>query len=283
MGNIRLTTIILLALNVTGCATAPTVTLSWDEQVKSVYRITREAFPREMALDIDAMLANPEVMQAKIAELKTLELDPRTFPMRMTLKGSAAGRIEVLTKNAKVAYANEATDENERRQRKIQEKTVGLVQLNTAIDRQGKNLNPYLKNGQANMVAMIFRLPGDPVALGDSWRLPLVLSTLNTPFLADETRRDNRVWINAVSERPGVGKVAEIVYLVREKIEGKRQLSIKDTPEPFVFNSSYFAVGEFAVDKQRWLRYIGRLDVAALGLIRSVDLVALLPECEAKR
>jgi hypothetical protein len=275
--------IIISVLSSTGCTTTPTVTLSWDEHAQSVYRMTRETFPREMELDIDAMLASPEVMQAKIAELKALKLNPRTLPIRVTLKGDNTGQIEVRAKNAEVAYNTEAADENERRQREMQEKTVGLIQLNTTINRHGENLNPYLKTLQNNMVAMQFRLPDKPVQVGDSWRLPLTLSVLNTPFLADKTHRDNQVWINAMIERPGVGKVAEVVYLLREKIEGKSQISLEDPPGPFTFSSSYFAVGEFAVDEHRWLRYVGRMDVVALGLIRTVDLVALMPESEAEQ
>jgi hypothetical protein len=259
------------------------VTLSWDERAYNVYRLTRESFHREMKLDIDAMLANPEVMQTMITELKSLEPESKRFPIRLTLEGDNAYRIEVLAKNAKMAHNAEAVDENERLLREMQKKTEGLVQLNTVIDHHGENLHPYLKNGQSNLLTMLFRLPDHPVRVGEHWRLPLqVLTSLNTPFLADRTHRDNQVWINAVTERPGIGKVAEIVYLLREEIEGKKQMFVQDTPESFKSSSSYFAVAEFAVDEHRWLRYVGRLD-STVDFIRTVHLIALMPAGEPNR
>jgi len=245
--------------------------------------MTRQPFPLDMDVDVDAMLASPEVLRARIDELKALELAPQAFPMRLTLKGGTEGRIEVLAKSARVTYDSEAADENERLLREMQEKMVGMVQLNTAIDRHGESLSPYLKSGQSNLVRMLFWFPDHPVTEGDQWQLPLVLTSLNTPFLADKTHRDNRVWINAIRERPGIGKVAEVVYLLREEIEGHQQMSIEDPREPFKFSSTYFAVGEFALDEHRWLRYVGRMDVFALSIIRTIELIALMPSDEAAR
>lgn len=284
MTKIYLSSFLLWVLFCGGCATylnGESVALRWDDRVRTVYRMTRQPFPREMKLDVDAMLSSPDRLEAKVAELKALELASRSFPMRLTLEGDGKGRIEVLAKNAPVTHASEAFDENERHLREIQKKTVGLVQLNTTIGPHGENLNPFLKSGHVNTVKMLLRLPDDPVAPGASWRLSLVMSVLNTPFLADKTQRDNRVWVNAVIERPGVGKVVEIVYLLREEIEGNRQIEIADRPEPFKYVSTYFAVGEFAVDEHRWLRYVGRLETG-IGIFRNVSLVALLPEEKAE-
>jgi hypothetical protein len=96
-------------------------------------------------------------------------------------------------------------------------------------------------------------------------------------FLADSASRDNRVWVNRVTERAGVGRVAEIVYLLREAVEGKRQAFVHDEPQPFSTEMTYFAVGEFALDEHRWLRYIGRLE-STLLFVNSVDIFALLPD-----
>lgn len=278
--SIIISAVVLLALHCAGCASNRSVRLSWDEHTHSTYRFTRQPFPLDMELDVDAMLASPEVLQAKIDELKALELDPQTFPMQMTLERGEEGGIEVLAKNARVIHSGEAADENERFLREIQEKTVGMVQLNTTIDRHGNSLNPYLKRGQSNLVWMLFWFPDYPVAQGAQWRLPLVLTSLNTPYLADKRRRDNRVWVNAISERPGIGKVAEVVYLLREEIEGYRQMFVTDRAEPFRATSTYFAVGEFSVDEKRWLRYVGRHDFAP-SIIRTIDLIALMPADEA--
>lgn len=280
--SIRSTTIsavALLALHCAGCVNNPSVRLSWDEHAHSIYRMTRQPFPSDMEVDVDAMLTRPEVLQAKIDELKALELDPRTFPMQLTLEGGAEGRIEVLGKSARVTYGTEAADENERFLREMQEKMVGMVQLNTAIDRHGESRNPYLKSGQSNLVRMLFWFPDHPVEEGEHWQLPLVLTSLNTPFLADKTHRDNRVWINAIRERPGIGKVAEVVYLLREEIEGQQQMFVTDRAEPFRVTSTYFAVGEFSLDEKRWLRYVGRHDFAP-GIIRTIELIALMPPDE---
>lgn len=283
MRSIYQTLFALAALCCAGCASSPKVELNWNGSVKTVYRMTREPFPIDLELDVDRMLTKPEEMQAMVAKFKALKIDPPTLPMRLTLEGDAEGRIELLARNAEIDSVTEAADESERFLGEMREKTVGLVQLNTAINRHGENLTPYLKSGQSNLVKMLSWLPEHPVAVGERWRLPLVLTSLNTPFLADETQRDNKVWVNAINQRPGVGGVAEIVYLVREKIEGHRQLSIKETAKPFKFESTYFAVGEFALAEHRWLRYAGRLDVAAMGMFRTVDLIALMPENEANR
>lgn len=280
MKKIYISTITLLTLICAGCASSPNIELSWDEQARSTYRMTRQPFPVDMEVDVDAILASPEVLQARIDELKALELDPQTFPMRLTLEGGTEGRIEVLAKSARVTYGTEAADENERLLREMQEKMVGMVQLNTAIDRHGESLNPFLKSGQSNLVRMLFWFPDHPVAEGDQWQLPLVLTSLNTPFLADKTHRDNRVWINAISEKPGIGKVAEVVYLLREEIEGNQQMFVTDHAEPFRVTSTYFAVGEFSLDEKRWLRYVGRHDFV-LGIIRTIELIALIPADEA--
>lgn len=270
--------VILLALTGTGCAVNDKIALRWDPQAHDAYRLNRGPFPREMELDVDAMLATPEVMQAKIEELKSVELDAATFPMRLRLDAAEEGRIEVVAQNARVEYAAEPKDEEERYFRDMQERSVGLVQLNTVIGEQGNNLNPYLKSQQKNTVAMLLYLPDRPVRVGERWRLPLqALTYLNTVFLADSASRDNRVWVNRVTERAGVGRVAEIVYLLREAVEGKRQAFVHDEPQPFSTEMTYFAVGEFALDEHRWLRYIGRLE-STLLFVNSVDIFALLPD-----
>lgn len=271
----------LLFTALTGCVLAActfkqTVHLRWDVQANSMYRVTNQSFPREMDVDVSAMLATPALLQAKINELKSLPLEPRSFPMQLKMTPDANGQISVLAKNMRVDYPDQASDGNEQQRRKMQEATAGLIQLNTTINQYGVNQKFYTKPLQNNLVTLMFRLPDHPVSVGDHWQIPIVLSSLNTPFLADHTHRDNNVWINAIREDPEAGRVAEIVYLLQENISGQRQQFTTEPVTPFKVTSTYFAVGEYQIETHRWLSYVGRLDTA-VGVLRTISLIALAP------
>lgn len=271
----------LMGLSCSACTSNPAVQLRWDAHAKSAYRITKAPFPDKLDVDVEAMLSDPALLNAKINALKSLPLDPDTFPMRLTLNPGVPDRIKVLAKNTQLSYATPAITENEKRQREMHRRTVGLVQLNTVINQFGENLNPFLKKQQNNLVSQLFQFPRHPVSVGDSWRLPIVMTSLNTPFLADKSHRVNKVWIKTITEKPGIGKVAEIIYLLQENVEGQRQQLITETPSSFKVTSNYFAVGEYLIDKHRWQHYVGRLETA-VGVIRNVSLIALVPATEVK-
>lgn len=266
----------LMSCSLIACTSKPAVDLRWDVQAHSVYRITNQSFPREMDVDVDAMLANPALLQVKIDELKSLPLDPRYFPMQLKMDPDAHGKISLLAENVHINYHEPAGDENEKRRREMQEAAVGVVQLNTTINQFGVNQNLFTKSLQNNLVSLMFRLPEHPASVGEHWQIPVVLSSLNTPFLADHTHRDNKVWINTVREEPGGGRVAEIVYLLQEDISGQRQQFTTEPATPFKVTSNYFAVGEYQIERHKWLSYVGRLD-AAVGILRTVSLIALAP------
>jgi hypothetical protein len=215
-------------------------------------------------------------MAEKIQQLKAVPLDADKFPMLLTLDNMPGDLIKVLAVNAPVTDNSIAQSEVERQMREMQKQLAGVVQLNTVIDKYGKNKTLYTKQQQYNLVSMIFRLPEHPVAVGDNWELPIVLTRLNTPFLADQTDRINKVWVRSITDQEGIGSVAEIVYLLQEKISGFSQIYNNEKPKPFKIVSTYFAVGDFVVSEHRWLRYIGRLE-ADVGLVRTADIIAILP------
>lgn len=254
----------------------PAVQLRWDVQAHSVYRFTNQNFPQEMDVDVGAMLASPTLLQAKIDEIKSLPLDPHFFPVQLDMEPEAHRQISVLAKNRRVDYPSQASDEGEQRHREMQEATVGLVQLNTIINQYGVNQNHFIKPLQNNLVNMMFRVPDYPVTVGEHWQIPVVLSSLNTPFLADRAHRDNNVWIKSISNDPVAGRVAEIVYLLQEKISGKRQHFTTEPTTPFEVSATYFAVGEYQIEGHKWLSYVGRLDTTVESF-RTVSLIALAP------
>lgn len=271
----------LLLTAFTGCVLAacmskPAVQLRWDAQAHSVYHFASENFPQEMDIDVGAMLATPALLQAKISELKSLPLDPPSFPIQLDMEPEAHGQISVLAKNIRVEYPSPASDDDEQLRREMQEATVGLVQLNTIINQYGVNQNHFIKPLQNNLVNMMFRVPDYPVTVGEHWQIPVVLSSLNTPFLADRAHRDNKVWIKSISNDPVAGRVAEIVYLLQEKISGKRQHFTTEPATPFEVSATYFAVGEYQIEGHKWLSYIGRLDTTVESF-RTVSLIALAP------
>jgi len=268
-----------MSISCTGCAAGATIQLRWDIHAKSNYRVTKTVFPRDIPIDVGMLLENSESLKNKINELKSLALKTSTFPINLEMIPAKNSNIDVLAKTANIQYTTPASDKDELRRRKMQNKMIGVVQLNTSINQYGKVQHPYLKQQQYNLVTELFLFPDHPVTVGEKWQLPVTLTSLNTPFLADKTQRVNKVWVNSIEDKPGIGKVAEIVYLIEEKIEGNRQQLVTDTPSPFEVNSSYFAVGEYQIDARKWLRYVGRLETT-VGSIRNVNLIALVPSNE---
>lgn len=268
--------LLLIPLGIAGCATDPPLHLNWNVDGAGTYHFTKEPFPQDMDVDIQALLVSPSKLREKLAELRSLDLNPDLFPMHLKLNGEGGERINVLALNVSARYETEARDDVERLRREQREQATGLVRLNTVVDRYGQSRNPYQPRLQHALVALLLQMPDDPVTVGESWSLPVELLSLNTPFLAEQTHRINKVWVNDVVDKPGVGRVAQIVYLLQEDIRGRRQHFITEAPSPFRVSSSYLAVGEFHLESKKWLHYVGRLD-STIGFIRDISLIALVP------
>jgi len=267
----------LLVLLTMSCSSDSNVLLRWDPSGSHYYRLTKDVFPIAINVDIDAMLNDPELLVNKVMALRNIPLSAEKMPMQLSMQPGKDDEIEVLAKNVNIIYDSPAKDENEQRQRQRQERLDGVVQLNTAINESGRIQHNFNKNLQRNLVAFLFHLPEKKIAVGDSWDIPVTLSSLNTPFLADTTQRINKVWLDNISEVPGYGKVATVIYLIKENIEGYKQHTVTQEPEPFKVTATWFAVGEFILDENQWLRYTGRLETV-IGEYNYSELIAMVPD-----
>lgn len=259
-----------------GCVTDSELVLEWDNNSALFYKVTRKPFPIKMNVDVEVMLASNEILQKQIKKLKSIPVDHAVTPLRLSMTPDKNDSIDILAINTKISYSAPPANEKEKKQRQLQALKVGVVQLNTTISNRGWILGRYTKPQQKNFITLLFYLPGR-ISRDATWEAPVTLTSLNTSFIADKTERINKVWVNSIKHTSKHGAIAEIVYLVQEKIYGDRNRMVNEAPIPFKIISSYFAVGEFLIDKQQWKSYRGRLDSTS-GLFRNVSFYGLIPE-----
>ncbi len=267
-----------LMLALTACGLQPSVQLNWQSDVLAHYRASTGAFPVDMKVDINKLLQDPELLDSQIQQLRSLPLEVGKLPIQVQITGKSKNDIEVNMTLASISYDTEPKDEVERLHREQLAKNVGSPQLYTRVNEKGQNRLFYLKPFQKNLVSLLFEFPDEDQQVGDSWTLPVTLTSLNTAFIADNTERINKIWLRSIKDVDGEGRVAEIVYLLSEKVKGEIRYKVDEKGvERFDVESTYFAVGDFLLDQHRWKRYTGRL-FSDFGLYQSVSLIAMHPK-----
>jgi len=141
-------------------------------------------------------------------------------------------------------------------------KREGKVQLRGEINSQGKITSFYLPQGQKNLLALFFQLPGKPVKIGDTWSIDVNLISMGAIFDCKKSRRRNLVKL--ISLRPtGNGDIIAVMeYDIYESIMGTLL-------GPTSMEMSFKGRGEFLVKEGKWKNFSGIMETETRSILNS--------------
>ncbi|KGO92350.1 hypothetical protein [Flavobacterium subsaxonicum] len=135
------------------------------------------------------------------------------------------------------------------------------VVLRGRISKGGEILSTYYKNGQVNLIAVLFELPNKPVKIGEFWKLNVHFIEMDQNFVADSAYSYNKVFIEKIEEVGGK-KIAVIKYDITEYVSGDfnnplgGMMGAVNEGKAFM-KLSHTATGRFSVTDGRWESYDG--------------------------
>jgi hypothetical protein len=160
------------------------------------------------------------------------------------------------------------------------------VALRAAVYENGAIQSFYLRNDQANIVALFFQLPGKPVKVGDTWEVGTNFISLDQNFKCDSSFRRNNVTLSSI-EKVGDDNVVTIKYNIEEFVTGNFSMpfpqsgsDIKMKSIETSFKVIYKAAARFSVKQGRWLSYEGEFEETNTGMMAGHSLMkyALIPQ-----
>lgn len=137
------------------------------------------------------------------------------------------------------------------------------IVLRGRIDTNGKLISNYYKNGQRNLIALLFCLPQHSVKKGDSWEIQNVnLIEMDQSFYCDSVSSYNKATLKDIKTENGK-TLAVIEYDISQYISGKMSISLseftkelKDTDKHYMA-MNHKAIGIFSITDGKWLSYEG--------------------------
>jgi hypothetical protein len=149
---------------------------------------------------------------------------------------------------------------------KLMSQFTGGVMLRGSIYEDGTIASFYTKGEQKNMIAMLFELPGKPVKQGDTYALNVNLLTADQSFTCDSAYRKNQVKVLKIETKAGE-QIVTLQYHVAEYIEGDFSAPMGNGPVKTIMTMSFQGLGEFSIDKGKWVNYNGLWSFSSSGLM----------------
>lgn len=221
------------------------------------------------ALNPATWLDNPSKFQEIIYKLKTLPLPKAYLHYRLHLQPIREGKaFRARMAGVPVKFDGKPANARERElQQRIQALTSAIM-LQGDMDLSGDSaeLTFYRSPKERNILTSFFYLPKQPVEVGDHWPLPVNLIETGPGIFVQQSAVHNQVTLTALKHTPQ-GTVAELCYLVSEKVEGyiERVANTRKGRPPFALNFTLFGYGEYLVDQGHWLRQVWVIDYTGKG------------------
>ncbi len=156
---------------------------------------------------------------------------------------------------------------------------ANALMLRGVIDNYGEIKSFYLSNGQKNLIALWFQLPGREVKIGDIWPLDVHLVSADQNFICDSSYRKNEVKVVNISRKDG-DEVVTLQYDIIEYISGTMESPFTNKPAKTTMNYTFQALANFSIAKGKWINYNGIMSINSTGMIsmRQKQRFALIPQ-----
>ncbi len=268
----------LLTVFLASCHTAQNkVDLTWKIQPGEVikYRsVIAEIKPEpNFKLDGFEVLRNPTLKNKVNEELKAFKGPVGT--LEATLEGKTGGfKAEFIV--IKPEYATPPANDEEKIKREISDSRAGTVEILAELGLKGQLNSFYLKQKQRNLLALFFKLPEFGVQIGDNWNLPVTFTEIGQGFVPKEAVRDQEAKLIGLTTNSKGEKIAELFYVIAEKVNGQFEYSYSDVVVPISTEYSYFVNGRFNVNKGQWENFTAISYLSGKGLSQNENMMAYI-------
>ena len=144
------------------------------------------------------------------------------------------------------------------------------VMLRGAVYETGGIHSFWVKSAQKNLIALLFELPTKAVKTGDKWSLDVSLITNDQNFVCDTSYKTNEVSLLDL-KKLGDETIAILKYNVVEYVKGKFIMPSffgnAGGQTPSMMKFSHQAIGEFSINRGRWINYDGIMSLEATGIM----------------
>lgn len=272
----KLTVILLLFL--TSCyAESDKVDLKWKIHPREV--IKYKAIISEINLEPDFMLDGFEVLKNPILKSKVNnKLKAYKGPVG-TLEARLEGKVGGFKAKfvaVKPEYDSPPTNDEEKIKREIVDSRAGTVEILAELGLKGQLNSFYLKQKQRNILALFFKLPELEVKIGNEWNLPLTLIEIGQGFVPKEAARDQEAKLVGLRKNSKGEEIAELFYVIAEKVNGQFEYSYSDKVVPISTNYSYYASGQFNINMGRWESFTAISYLSGSGLSQNENMMVFM-------
>lgn len=189
-----------------------------------------------------------------------------------TLSNKGEGVIDIVM----VANQNEkqlksdTTDSKQKEIIKMMQAMSQGIMLRGSVYETGGIHSFWLKSNQKNLISIFFELPTKPVQIGDSWELDLNLIANDQNFECDSSFKFNKVTMVDIRKVHGEN-IAVLKYDIIEYVKGNFTMpsfgDISGGQTETMMKFTHKAVGEFSIEKGRWISYDGIMTLVASGIM----------------
>ncbi|MCP4275720.1 MAG: hypothetical protein GY779_05135, partial [Gammaproteobacteria bacterium] len=153
---------------------------------------------------------------------------------------------------------------------------TGTIRLHADIDTKGALESFFYLRKHRNVYSLLFKLPDNPVKVGDRWQIPLNIIGTGGVLTPDNAYRINQVSLESVGRDEAGDLIATLFYVAAEHMDGQYDNPHLYDTSPFAMRGSIIGLGEFYVEKGYWKRFTGQLALNAIGPVTHPGSAVLL-------
>ncbi len=261
--------LLLICLSLAGCATTEKgVLLRWNPDLveEVVYNTLIHEPSPEQALGVHGfdIIDNPVLREQVKHQLAAIKIPYTAVETTLKKRGE---HLRVLAINVDPKPATAFADG------KVGVKPIkrwfrtGAIRLQADIDTKGALESFFYQRDLRNNYSFLFRLPDNPVKVGDHWQIPLHIIGMNSILPPHETYHINQVSLESMSRDEAGNLVATLFYVAAEHVDSPYYNPPLYDTHPIIRRGSFIGLGEFYVEKGYWKRFTGQrvMDVTMAG------------------
>lgn len=171
---------------------------------------------------------------------------------------------------AKTEESNSDLEDNSKLLQKMLQQNSGVM-LRGSVTENGAIHSFWLKTEQKNLIALLFELPNRTIKVGDIWNIDVNLIANDQNFICKEASKSNIVKLIDLKELKNE-TIAVIKYDIEEYVSGDYNMpsfSGESEVKKTTMKYNYQGIGEFSIDKGRWISYDAIFSLKQTGLINS--------------
>ena len=151
------------------------------------------------------------------------------------------------------------------------------VLLRGAISKTGQIESFWIKNGQKNLIALMFELPNKKIQIGDKWDLDIHFIENDQNFICNESERNNEVSFVSF-KRTKDDVVIMLNYDIREYVKGEMNSPINNNLSDLTMEFAFKGVSEFSMNSGRWISYDGilRMNIEGVMNVKQIQKISLI-------